>query len=256
MSERQFPPSPRKLKRARLDGDSAKSSYIAEIAQLFGVLGVALFQLGYAWLDIKLLVQLSFSGLAWERLASASLNLFVTLLFIPLLVSGMVGIALEHLQNILTPPGGAIWISTSLKLNRFSPLGGVKRIGSGLRKMPLLILMVAILTYISCILFGTIMATSLEARVTELAVTDSFKHLFLLSFITYLLIGFVDLVLSRHAFIKRNRMSRQELLNELKDEEGDPRWKAHMHAMRETMTYHELSRRVKRSKVLVVSRQR
>lgn len=251
MSERQFPPTARKLKRARGEGDSGRSSYIAEMTQLFVVVGLVSIQSRYAWLDIKLLVHLIFKGADWQDIVSTSLNLIFTLMLTPLLVSGMVGIALDHLQNLLTPPGGAVWVSPSLKVNRFSLLGGMKRIGSGLRKMPLLILIVLSLNFIAFDIF-----TRMGAKVTGQSLADGFRQLFLLSFMTYLLVSCVDLVLARQAFIRRNRMSRQELLNELKDEEGDPRLKAQMRALRESMTYHELSRRVRRSKVIVVSRQR
>ena len=251
MSERQFPPTARKLKRARMDGDSAKSSYVSEMIQVFGGLGLLLIQFRYAWLDVKSLVHLSFRDADWQDIVSLSVDLVVTLICTPLLVSGMVGIALDHLQNLLTPPGGAIWISPSIKLNKLSLTGGVKKIGYGIRKMPLLVTLVVLLNVIAVSIFAR-MGVMGSAQV----VSDSFRQLFFLSLVAYLLVSSMDVILNRQAFVRRNRMTRQELLNELKDEEGNPMLKAQMRALRESMTYAELSRRVKRSKVIVVSRQR
>lgn len=244
MSNGQYPPSARRLKRARQDGDAAKSAYVAEMIQLFAALGVVSNNFGYAWLDIKLLVQFIFRGSEWPDLIGLSLDLLLDLLFIPLLVSGMVGLALEHLQNILTPPGGIIWISPKLKTVRFSLPSGLQRIRAGLRKIPLLVILTVGLFIIALISFNLIGSS----------ISLPFKNLFLLSFGAYFAISCADVVLARQAFIRRNRMSRQELVNEFKDEEGDPRLKAHLRSTRESMTYHELCRRVKRSKVVVVSR--
>ena len=245
MSEGQFPPTVKKLKKARMDGDSAKSTYIAEIIQLFLMLGVVSINARGAWLDLRLLLQWGLRDSDWLTLCRLSMDLVITLLLIPLLVSGMVGMALDHLLNILTPPGGMFWIIPRFRAERFALSSGSKRLLAGLRKMPLLGSTACALILITLTVFQLVGRSPLWA----------FQYLFLLSFAVYLLVSCLDLVLSRQAFIKRNRMSRQELLNEFRDEEGDPRLKAQLRVMRESMTYKELGRRIRRSKVLVVSRQ-
>ena len=66
-------------------------------------------------------------------------------------------------------------------------------------------------------------------------------------------IGVVDFLWQRHALMQRNRMTRQEMLDEMKDSEGDPHTKAQRRQRGQEIAMNQMLADVAKANVVIVN---
>ncbi|MGB9599514.1 MAG: EscU/YscU/HrcU family type III secretion system export apparatus switch protein [Myxococcota bacterium] len=79
------------------------------------------------------------------------------------------------------------------------------------------------------------------------------KKIILAMVISGLVIGVLDMIYERHKFMKNLYMTKQEVKEEFKNQEGDPEIKAKQKRFRNMILFSEMKRDVKRAKFLLVN---
>jgi flagellar biosynthesis protein FlhB len=237
VAEKTEQPSPRRLRQARSEGDSPLSSYAAQSIAFIAAAALVPGAVGATWQqaagDLRH-VALALSAasnltmpslvLALEGAGSALLALVL-----PLLVAvGAVG-ALAHVVQ-----SGGVFAPGRLapKLDRLDPAAGFRRLFSPTRFFAVLRSLVA----------GGLVAAfayaSLRANIAGLARTTGRPRwvgpavsavaggLVWKVALLGVLLGLLDLVVTRRAWLRRLRMTKEEVKRELKESEGDPHVKA------------------------------
>ena len=147
------------------------------------------------------------------------------------------------------------------QLGRLNPLEGAKRVFSserwmGLVKDLLKIVLIAVSAYFIVNAILEILPAFTEVRTPgperEL-LTRFMKVTFLYTFLALVPILFIDLIYTRHAYIKRLMMTQQELKKELRETEGDPSIKGRRQKLHREIAMHRMIEEVKRAAVVIVN---
>lgn len=236
-------PTARRLQQAHEQGDQIKSVELQTLILLIGAT-IAVSVFGHR-IAVSFIGNLKIFLAEPDRMATdgnALILMFKTLLgqllaiFGPFLVVLMLfGIAGNVVQGMPSFTPSRIMPN----LSKLSPLNGFKRMFgmdgiSNLLKGLLKIAVVGLAIWTQL----WPQRTGLEAVLTQspAAVADDMSHLFIRLMTAALsaiaLIAAIDYALQRHEFMKRNRMSKQEIKDEMKETEGDPKIKAKIRQLR------------------------
>lgn len=243
MSDKTEDPTPRRLRKAREEGDSGTSAYAAQSVAF--LVAVALVPVAVRALAANAAEDLRTAfdavraaggapdGLAAEvgRLDAVHLaTTFVTLCFPVLLAAGVAG-ALVHLLQT----GGVVASKRlGLKLERLNPVQGMKGLVSGPRLFSVARALFAgtVVCWLAwsglrdCI--ADIAALGGRSRLgwTGAVVSEAAGALAWRAGMVGLALAAVDVLVTRAAWLRRLRMSKDEVRREHKDAEGDPQVKA------------------------------
>lgn len=241
MSDKTEEASPRRLRKAREEGDSGASAYAAQA--LAFVVAVALVPTAVkalaAWAADALrttIAQAAAHGAA--RFDAESLATAVVALTFPVLVAAGIAGAVAHVVQT----GGAV-ASARLtpKLERLNPFVGFRNFFSATR------LFAVVRALFAGVFVAWLAVRGLGDHLVDLArlggrlswvgivVAEIAGSLAWRAALVGLALGVLDLVVTRGAWLRRLRMSKDEVKREHKDSEGDPQQKA----ARER-AYHEL----------------
>lgn len=238
MAERNLPPTERRLREARERGEAAVSSDLNALGSLLGILGA--FWLGRDALaaDMDALVELAVSAASSSGGQSVSPNTLwspllqlLARLGLPIVGAGLFG---TLLVGLMQTRGMVSLKALAPKLERLSPA----RLFSNLLSTQQLFTLVKVVVKV-LLLGGALylaVASSLDGllRLVYLPAADvpPVAHSLMLKFIgvaagLYLPAAAMDYAHQRYEFIKRNRMSVEEMRHEHKDDEGDPHIRSH-----------------------------
>jgi len=226
MAEKTEQPSPRRLRKIRERGEVSVSSALSQ-ALGFAV-GVALLPSAFAAATATLaeLLRGSAEGRALEP---AALGASVLGLSLPLIgaVAFTSGAASMAQTAGLFAPG-----RLSPSLERLNLLNGLRSLVSSQRLFGLLralvgsVALVALAFWVLRSDLARLLVPSAELRQTSAFACQSALSLARGMAAIALALGAVDFVVTRRAFLRKNRMSRDELRREHKESEGDPELKA------------------------------
>jgi flagellar biosynthetic protein FlhB len=257
-------PTPRKLEDARKKGDVAKSQDVAQLASLLGAFSVL--AIGGGWLTRDLAMRLlpfvshpediDVTGggimLVTEQAAWAAA---------PVLLTVMAGAAVAGVAGNLFQTG-LMWTGEKMKpdLKKVSPMEGFKRIFGvdGLVQF--------LKSAIKILVTGAVAWMALRPRAEELGQlaamepaailpmgADLLKALFY-AVVTFLAVtAAVDWLWQRQRFMKRMRMSREELKDEYKQSDGDPHVKAKQKQIRNERARRRMMQNVPNATVVVMN---
>jgi flagellar biosynthesis protein FlhB len=234
MAEKTEEPTPRRLRQARREGDSPLSSYAAQSVAFIVAVALVPATVRTAWEHAARDLRLSLSApsqVTTSSLAGALESAGATLLALVLPFIATVGItgALAHVVQT----GGAFAPGRlAPKLERLDPAAGFKRLFSRTRFFAVFRALVA----------GVVVAflayVALREHLPDLARTAGRSKwvgpvvsavagglVWRVAFLGALL-GVLDLVVMRRAWLRRLRMSKEEVTRELRESEGDPHVKA------------------------------
>jgi type III secretion protein U len=231
--------TPRRLRKAREEGDSGASSYAAQAIAF--VVAVALVPAAARALaagaseDLRAAIAAAPSD---ARVAPMALATRVLALALPVLVAS--GVAAAVAQLVQT--GGVVASKRlGLKLERLNPLAGLAGLLSATR------VFAVVRALFAAVVVGWLAWCGLTEHVIDVArlsdrvrfadtvVAEVAGTLAWRAALVGLALGAVDLVVTRAAWLRRLRMSKEEVRREHKEAEGDPQQKA----ARER-AYHEL----------------
>ena len=148
---------------------------------------------------------------------------------IPVIGGGLAALVLSFFaQNSLIFVGSNIY----LKLDRISPLAGAKKkFGSNgffeflKSAIKLGIYSFILIAFLYKSLDDMVLLSQIEPRVGISALLTKCSFLLSLALIVSISLTFIDYIWQRSQFLKKNRMSQQEVKDEFRDSEGDPQFK-------------------------------
>lgn len=237
-SSREFEPTPHKIEQARQRGDLVRSSEIAVAATYAGFVVVAL---GFGKVSLELFGQRA--SILLDQADSLSTQMFgggVT-------VAGniLLWIFLATTPWFLIPAFmvlGALWAQRALvfapdklfpKLSRINPIAnfGQKFGRTGLFEFLKSFVKLAVISFILGKFIirklpDILLGQQLQAPLVSIQFLELVVEFLLLMVLLAATIGAIDYLWQHAEFLRRNRMSRKELMDEMKQSEGDPHVKA------------------------------
>lgn len=237
-ADKSFDPTPQKLAEARRKGEIARSTDLFTAGSYLGFF-VAVILIG-SWMvssvgaDLKLLldqpVALSQNlvsdgpGLAFQGIA-ASISISLLPIFLLPALGVIVSVTLQKAW-VFTPS------KLTLKMSRVSIVKNAKnKFGkSGLFeffKSAVKLMIYSVLLYLFIVLYVDDFISQIHAQFGSilLFVAEKLSSFILLVLIVAVILGTVDYLWQQNLHIEKNRMSRKEIADELKNDEGDPHMK-------------------------------
>ena len=254
MSDKQFPPSIKRLNRARKEGKIVKSRMVSSAVSWWACFLVILYCL--TWVRNGTLIQWVGERFWSPELAITKalwLGFSVSLLIVGVLASAGLAVGLFQTKLLFSPtlllkgfqqyqPGA--WFGKIKDSCTDTALGLVRGLIIALTLLPVFLKLLKL----SPSSFEGITSAALDeiiSMVKSVCIRGG-SALFVIAGVAYLL--------ARWKFYKQHRMSMQELKDEYKEDEGDPHVKSHRKMEHRAMLFAEVEKRVKRSKVVVVRR--
>ncbi len=263
-AERTEEPTARRLKRARDEGQVARSIDLSTAAVMLAAV-LMLFTLGGVWFNQ--LSKLFAAGLVWDRTlletpallpqAFASqlghalllvLPVLLVTLVVAILAAGATGGYLFSLQAILP------------KFSKLSPLTGLKRmlgvnaaveLLKSVAKFSLIagVLLLLLEKHLSALVHIGSMGMQQGIALGGSLISESVLWLTL----SLVLIAMIDVPYQRYAFTKRMRMTKQEIRDEMKDAEGRPEVKAQIRRRQREVATARMMHKVKDADVIITN---
>ena len=263
-AERTEEPTARRLKRARDEGQVARSNELPAAAVMIGAV-LMLLTLGGVWfrqlsvyfaagftLDRKFLDTPALLPLAFAEQASHAflmvLPIMLVTMVVAILASGATGGFLFSLESLLP------------KFSKLSPISGFKRM-FGANAAVELIKSILKFTLVAVVLlmlmdrhFGALMALGSMSLEPALAISGALiSESVLWLTLSLVLIAVIDAPYQRYSFMKRMRMSKQEIRDEHKDMEGRPEVKAQIRRRQREVATVRMMQKVKDADVIITN---
>ncbi len=253
MSDKQFPPSIQKLRKARKRGNVVKSQVVSVCASWWGL--IILISTCLSWVRVGTLLQ-------WARyhrwqpedalLGASMISLQVILVCVASLA--VLGIGSTLLQTKWFMSIGQIAKGLeSLKPGSYWGRVQQSAVGVFLGLIRVMVLAVVLLPPLMC--FSTIVPSGLDANGLAI-LQQSIELLVFRCGICLIALAACAYGLARWRFMRKNRMTLQELKDEFKETEGDPHFRAAQKQEHRALLFSEIRKRVRASSVVVVSKMR
>jgi len=262
--EKILPPSPRKLQRAREEGNVARSSDLSATAGLLvGLLAMVMlaplmfnellnataYYFGNAsWFTVDI------TTIQWLTMTTAYFMGFATVPFMAVML--ITGILINILQV------GPLFAGKALqpKFSRINPIAGIKRLFS-LRALVELIKSILKTTIILVIVYFTmrnqweafIVLMELTPQAILRVVSELVVDIWWRVALAMLALAGLDLAYQRWQFMQDQRMTRRESSDEAKELEGDPRIKQRVRQLQRQMATQRMLAEVPEAEVIVTN---
>jgi flagellar biosynthetic protein FlhB len=265
-AEKSFEPTQKKLDDARAKGEFARSADLNTAASYGGFLlvaagfgGAALASFGQVnAIILDQAAELStvvFAGGGRVVIGGAFMAAVTALsaLFLLPAVFALMSVLLQR-ALVFTPS------KIAPKLSRISPLNGVKNkfgrqglfeFAKSTAKLSIYIVILGI--YLSLQIDAIIFAIHLPPAMGMAKMGQSLIVLFTIVFVVALTIGGVDYLWQRAEHLRKNRMSRKEMMDELKQAEGDPMLKQKRRARGQEIAMNKMLADVPQADVVIVN---
>jgi flagellar biosynthesis protein FlhB len=234
MGEKTEEPTPRRLRKAREEGDAGVSAFAAQAVGFLVAAAVAPAAVRalaeHAAGDLRASIARASSGtVRVDEALCGDLATGVVGLALPVLVAAGVAAGVVHLVQ-----SGGVLATARLtpRLERLDPIAGLRGLFSGAR------LFAVARSLVAGLVVGWLAWRGLADHVVDIArvggrtrwlgalVSDVAGALVWRAALLGIALGVVDLVVVRTAWMRRLRMSKEEVRREHKDSEGDPQLKA------------------------------
>ena len=257
--------SAQKLKKSRDEGQVARSKDLATTISLLVTLFVLKYSFGFYADTLHESFRMSYINFQQAEMSVNDLPLLLTnnlllfgMLLLPLLITPLLVICLSLV------PGGWVFASKNFmpQFSRLNPLKGLAKIVSAQNWSELLksIVKITVLLLAAWWLVLDASARMLEFQRMDLtsAITQAFGLLFnttLILLTVFVLFSFIDIPLQRFFFLKKMRMTKQEVKEEHKNQEGRPEVKARIKQLQRQMLQRQINRVIKNADVVIVNPQ-
>lgn len=248
-------PTPRRLRKARDEGDSPVSQALGQGAGLLLALLLVPLALGATGLRAAELYRAALAGVSAES-APALLAIDVVVLSAPLLAAvAFVALAVGVVQT----EGAVSARRLTPDLSRLNPIEGVKNLFRLERILSVVRALVAggVVAWYAWSLLTSHAADFAEssgnARAAVPLIDVLGRKLAWAAAAVGLLLGFVDLVIVRRAWRERHRMTKDEVRREYRESEGDPEIKAKRKRAHQEALAGSIVNAVKQATVVIVN---
>jgi type III secretion protein U len=257
-------PTPKRLRDARREGDIAKSKELTSTILIIAWLAMAWLAVPLATRQIADLFERAFQaashvGTDVDNVPSIAWPAVKTLLIVslPLLVAAiLIGVLTEYLQvgSLFAPK------RVAPKAERMNPAEGLKRMFSqdNLVELVKSILKAAALGAIFYFVMMRLLPEFLRLQLgtpSDLAAAHwhGLKWLGIWTICTFLFVAALDIGYQRYSYIKKLRMSRREIKQEMRDTEGDPLVKGRRRQLHQEWAQQNMLEAVRKSTAVVVN---
>ena len=256
-------PTPKKLQDARKKGQVAKSRDVTSTVTLFAALALALLAVGYAGSQFLALVELSVGVMhepfanAAPRLARAALMTLLGLSAAVLVPMAVLGVLTEYLQ------AGPVFSldRVSPNLEHMNPVEGVKRMFSmdTLVELAKAVVKAAALLFIGWLAVRAmlpelaLLPLTRDAAALGDALAVGSRHVLVWTLVLFVLLALMDASYQRYSFLKKMRMSRRDIRQEMKDSEGDPHVRQQRRQVQQEWSQRHAAAAAREANVLVVN---
>ncbi len=257
--------SAHKLKKSREDGQVARSKDLATTVSLLVTLLVLKFAGALYFELLSESFRLAYLDLNHSEVGLDDLPLLLghqILLFIQLLVPLLLTPLLVSVFSLI--PGGWVFSSKNFafKGSKLNPLSGLKRM-FGLQNWAEVgksLLKIALLAPVAWLLLSSLFPqlVALQRGDINSAVVGSLGLMFdttLTLLAIFMLFSLIDIPLQRFFHLKKLRMTKQELKEEHKNQEGRPEVKARIKQLQRQLLHRQISRVIKDADVVIVNPQ-
>lgn len=263
-SDKTEEPSARRLQQAKEKGDQVRSTELQTFIVLAGAtIGIAMFS-AHICRGLTTLLQMFIAQPDRIPMDPASLimlfrNLLthVAIILAPLIILLMV---VGLVSNISQNMPGFYPDRIAPNLNKLNPLNGFKRIFGmdGLTNLFKGILKIAVVGIaIWLVLWPERPGLELVLTQSTVAIAYDIQTLFMKLMVAALaciaVIAIIDYIWQRHSFMKRNRMTKEEVKEEFKETEGDPKIKAKIRQIRNERAKKRMMAAVPKATVVVTN---
>lgn len=246
--EKKHPASAKKLRDQRKKGQVSQSQDIGKLLALTAISEIALFTAETSLQRFQQLMRLPLSSMAQPFTRALEEVLFegLTVFFSFALLMVATAILMKLISSWMQ--FGLLFAPETLKLdfNRLNPLKQLKQMFSAQSVMNLLMsiakaLLLGMVVYlvIRPSLGTLINLASSDLQTYILALIALFRYLLHACLALLLVLALIDLVLQKHFFAKRMRMTQVEVVKEYKDMEGDPHVKGKRRALAQELAQEE-----------------
>lgn len=254
-------PTPRRLERAREEGQVAVSREVAGAVGMLGALA------GLALMFPFAAAELVRSGILLMEQSPARAEAPWPLLWRTVLWAGLAVLSVVALPMLLGPAATLVqtrgMVSAKLiapKASRISPLGGLKRLVSAANLVEFIknLAKLSVLCAVAAVLLGGMAWQLVPAvawptgRLLAALAADTFLLLGALA-AAFAAIAVLDLLWVRYDHTRKLRMSRQDIREELKQTEGDPEVRARLKRIRIERSRNRMMAAVPKAAVVVTN---
>ena len=258
-------PTAHKLRKSKREGQVARSRDLATTISLLATLLVLKFNFSLFYGGLRDLFSISYInfhqseiGLNDSALILGHGILIFIKLMLPLLITTLLVIALSLV------PGGWVFSAKNVapKFSKLNPITGLGRIFSAQNWTELLksILKVTVLLSTAVILLLATAPKFMALQRTDIytAIGGAMELAFYMAMmliLVFVLFSFIDIPLQRFFFLKKMRMTKQEVKEEHKTQEGRPEVKARLKQIQRQLLQNQISRVIQDANVVIVNPQ-
>lgn len=256
--------TPKKKEEAKKKGQVAKSREFVSAVTLVGVILIALISGDYGLQTIGDFLTGSLNGLGRTTVSEGgvlSMMSFAVVQFLQITLPLFVGVmVLGVLANVVQT--GFIFTTEPLKpkFSRLNPMQGFKRMFSGRAFMELLkacanIAIVGYITYsfVSGQVFRILNISDMGVNSLLAIPRDIIQSELMQVAIVVCIIGIIDLIYQKRAYRKELRMTKQEVKEEYKQTEGDPKIKSAIRQRQRQMAARRMMHEVPKASVVITN---
>ncbi|SFN35646.1 flagellar biosynthetic protein FlhB [Izhakiella capsodis] len=254
-------PTPGKLRKAKRKGEIPRSRDVSLAATLL----TALLSITIASPFYKQLIQQSFnlmqqlaistdkSALQQFMLAQALILFKVIATFLPIPLVAIVSAVM---------PGGWIFVPARIKpdFKKLNPISGIKRLFTAqqLAEVGKMLIKCTVLLFLLWLTINNNMSEILRLQHAPLPTAiyqclDIMTSILRIFIFAILLFALLDVPLSRFLFLKKMKMTKKELRDEHKENEGSPQIKAHIRQLQRQMAMGQIQRQLPQADVVIVN---
>lgn len=255
-------PTPKRLRDARKDGDVHKSRELTSTALVLAWLLMLMLGMPFMRARLQTLFDITLGGLnqpfgqALHQVGLATLEAFLWLT-VPLLLGAMaIGVMVEFLQV------GPVFAPKKLKpdASRMNPVEGMKRLFSQenvvevLKAVAKSTLLIGLFAWVLFSLIGQFVKLPYASpEAMGEAHWVAVKRLAAGVIFVFFFVSVLDAFYQRYAFTKKMKMSRRDIRQELKDNEGDPMIKGRRRQLHQEWSQQNTLAGVRKASVVVTN---
>ena len=255
MTDKTEQPTPRRLRKARQQGDSPVSGALIQAAAFVVALALVPVVVERTIAHAAALLRAAIDR-GSAPLDSVGLSLTVVVLVVPVVgAAALVAAAVGLVQT----GGGVAFSKLAPDLSRANPFTGLKNLLNGQRALALLRALVAALVVAWLAVRLTIdhaadfANAAGDARAAGGIAAALAKRLGWLAALVAVALAGLDLVVTRWAWLRRHRMTRDEVKRELREAEGDPELRAARRRAHQEMLAGAMLNAVKDATLVIVN---
>jgi flagellar biosynthesis protein FlhB len=255
MSAKTEQPTARRLRKAREQGDSPVSGALSQAAAFLIVLSLAPAAVAACAARAKDWFLIALDG-GVRAFSASALAVDIVMLTLPILAGG----ALAALVTGMIQSGGIIaWNKVAPDLARLDPIVGLRNLFNAQRLFAVARALIAALL-VSWLAFDLLVEraaalanTAGNTRAAAALAEQAARRLGWLAAGVGLALAALDVLVTRHGWLKRHRMTKDEVRREHREAEGDPEVKAHRRRAHQEMLNSASIAAVRQATLLIVN---